>query len=75
MFAGPISAVHDVIAYPGSTSAMVGTSGSSGMRFGEVTATALTWPPRTLGNEPGRLSNSRSTRPPSRSVNAGPAPR
>ena len=67
-------AVHEVISYPGSTSAMAGTSGSSGMRVLEVTATGLICPARTLGSEPGRLSNSTSTRPPSRSVNAGPAP-
>src|SRR3954454_23547870 len=44
------------------------------MRDLEVTATGLTCPARTLGSEPGRLSNSKSTRPPSRSVKAGPAP-
>src|SRR5256885_2402940 len=62
------------ISYPGSTSAIAGTSGSSGMRILEVTATGLICPARTLGSEPGRLSNKKSTRPPSRSVKAGPAP-
>jgi hypothetical protein len=74
MFAGPIMAVHEVIAYPGSTSAMAGTSGSSGMRVLDVTAIGLIRPARTLGSEPGKLSNSMSTRPPSRSFSAGPAP-
>ena len=33
-------AVHEVMAYPGRTSAIAGTPGSSGMRAGEVTAVA-----------------------------------
>jgi hypothetical protein len=45
------------------------------MGFFAVTATGLIAPERTLGSEPGRLSNSRSTLPPSRSLSAGAAPR
>ena len=37
--------------------------------------TGLIAPERTLGSEPGRLSNSISTLPPSRSFSAGAAPR
>src|SRR5258705_5646675 len=55
MLGGPIMAVQEVISYPGSTSAMAGTSGSSGMRVLEVTATGLIWSARTLGSEPGRF--------------------
>src|SRR5262245_8698670 len=56
-------------------SAMVGNSGSTDERTALVTASAFSLPALMCGSELGRLSNIRSTLPPSRSISAGPEPR
>src|SRR5260370_247996 len=53
---------------------MVGTSGASGLRFDDSTAMPLACPDCTYGRPAAIESKNRSTRPASRSVNAGGEP-
>jgi tripartite-type tricarboxylate transporter receptor subunit TctC len=55
-------------------SAMVGSSGASGVRLAVVTASARTRPPFTCDRDEAKLSNMRSTRPATRSCIAPAAP-
>ena len=48
-FHGAISPAHDSIWYPGRVSAIAGTPGSSGNRFGAVTPSARSLPLRMCG--------------------------
>ncbi len=74
--AGAKNANHVASSKPGRPdSAIVGRSGASGERVAVVTASPRSLPALMWGSAVGRLSNIRSTCPPSRSVIAGPAPR
>ena len=54
---------------------MAGTSGSAATRLGAVTPSARSLPDLMWPIEPGRLSNTDCSWPPSRSVSAGAVPR
>ena len=74
VFGGPTMPNHATASNPGSDSASVGVPGSEETRARLATASAFSLPERTCGSDTPRLSNIRSTCPPSRSASAGAVP-
>jgi len=75
VFGGATIPYQATASKPGSSSAIVGTFGKLGMRVADATASSLSLPASTRGNETPRLSNIRSTSPASKPCSAGADPR
>src|SRR5262245_9831873 len=76
VLAGANNAYQEETSKPGTpASAIGGRSGAAGVRLAVVTASPRSLPPRISGSTAPILLNITSTRPGSRSLRAGPAPR